>query len=217
MRKKLYLGFVFVLAFIIWTIMVYIVDVQTIGPKESSVGFATINNFVHQNFGVNMTLYHITDWMGIIPIAFMFGFAILGLFQWIKRKKLSLVDKNLFVLGGFYIVVLMVYILFEFVVINRRPVLIEGVLEASYPSSTTMLVMTVMPTTIMQLNSIIKNNKLKNCINILICIFIVFMVTGRLVSGVHWISDIVGGALISIGLVLLYNYFVKVKTKKRCN
>jgi len=214
MRKKLYIGLSFILAFIVWTIAVSFIDVQAIGPRESSVGFATINKFVHQTFGVDMTLYHITDWLGLVPIAFMLGFAILGSVQWIKRKKLSQVDKNLFVLGGFYIVVLLVYILFEFIVINRRPILIEGILEASYPSSTTMLVMTVMPTAIMQLNLRIKNIKFKKCINIIICMFIIFMVVGRLVSGVHWFSDIIGGALISTGLVLLYNYFVKIQIKK---
>lgn len=214
MRKKLYIGLSFVFAFIVWTVAVSFIDIQAIGPRGSNVGFATINKFVHQTLGANMTLYHITDWLGLIPIAFMLGFAILGIAQWIKRKKLSSVDKNLFVLGGFYIFVLLVYILFEFVVINRRPILIEGVLEASYPSSTTMLVMTVMPTAIMQLNSRIKNIKLKRCTNIIICIFIIFMVVGRLVSGVHWFSDIIGGALISAGLVLLYNYFVEIQTKK---
>lgn len=214
MRKKLYIGLSFILAFVVWTLAVSFIDIQAIGPRASSVGFATINKFVHQTFGVNMTLYHITDWLGLIPIVFMLGFALLGLVQWIKRKKLSQVDKNLFVLGGFYILVLLVYILFEFIVINRRPILIDDILEASYPSSTTMLVMTVMPTAIMQLNSRIKNIKLKKCTNIIICMLIIFMVVGRLVSGVHWFSDIIGGALISTGLVLLYNYFVKIQIKK---
>ena len=214
MRKKLYIGLSFILAFVVWTLAVSFIDIQAIGPRASSVGFATINKFVHQTFGVNMTLYHITDWLGLIPIVFMLGFALLGLVQWIKRKKLSQVDKNLFVLGAFYILVLLIYILFEFIVINRRPILIDDILEASYPSSTTMLVMTVMPTAIMQLNSRIKNIKLKKCTNIIICMFIIFMVVGRLVSGVHWFSDIIGGALISTGLVLLYNYFVKIQIKK---
>lgn len=217
MRKKLYIGLSFVIAFIVWTIAVSFIDVQAIGPRESSVGFATINKVVHQTFGVNMTLYHITDWMGLIPIAFMLGFALLGLVQWIRRKKLSQVDKNLFVLGGFYIVVLLVYILFEFIVINRRPILIDSVLEASYPSSTTMLVMCIMPTTIIQFNNRINNNKLKRCIICIICIFIVFMVVGRLVSGVHWFSDIVGGLLISTGLVMLYDYFAKIQFKNIYN
>ena len=211
MKKKLYLAIGFIFAFMLWTISVSFIDVQAIGPKGSNVGFATINNFVHNALGVNMSLYVITDWLGLIPIGCMLAFAVLGIIQWIKRKKLSQVDYSLFVIGGFYIVVLLVYVLFEFVVINRRPVLIEGVLEASYPSSTTVLVMCVMPTAIMQLNSRIKNIKLKKSLTIVISAFIAFMVIGRLVSGVHWFSDIVGGLLISIGLVTLYDYFIKIK------
>ncbi len=213
MKKKLYVALGFLLAFVLWTVLVCSVDVQAIGPRESSVGFATANNFVHQMFGVNMTLYVITDWLGLIPIVFMLGFAVVGLVQWIKRKSLLKVDYSLFVLGGFYFVVLCIYILFEFVVINRRPILIEGYLEASYPSSTTMLVMCVIPTAIMQLNSRIKSSKFKCCTTTLLSLFTIFMVIGRLVSGVHWVSDIIAGGLISVGLVLLYDYFVNLKLK----
>ena len=100
--------------------------------------------------------------------------------------------------------VIAVYVLFEYVVVNRRPVLIDGYLEASYPSSTTMLVMCVMPTAIMQLRSRIKNGMLRRVIVGVITIFIAFMVIGRLVSGVHWVTDIIAGALISAGLVVAY-------------
>ena len=96
------------------------------------------------------------------------------------------------------------YIFFEMFVINYRPILINGNLEASYPSSTTMLVMCVMPTAIMQFNERIKNNGFKKCVNILIVAFIAYMVIGRLVSGVHWFSDIIGGALLSSSLVMIY-------------
>ena len=160
-----------------------------------------------------MTLYVITDWLGLVPIGVAFGFAVLGLVQLIKRKSLFGVDRSILVLGGFYIVVMAIYVLFEMVIINYRPVLIEGYLEASYPSSTTMLVLCVMPTAIMQLNSRIKNQALKRCVAYSIAAFIAFMVIGRLVSGVHWISDIIGGALISAGLVMTYYAIVGSKTE----
>ena len=112
-------------------------------------------------------------------------------------------------LGGFYVAVMAVYVLFEKVVINYRPVLIAGYLEASYPSSTTLLVMCVMPTTIMQLRERIQNGRLKIAASAVLTAFIAFMVTGRLISGVHWLSDIIGGALLSAGLVLLYAAFAK--------
>ena len=210
-KKRLVLGVSLVVAFVLWTILVCFVDVRAIGPEGSSVGFAALNGFVHELTGVNWFLYTITDWLGIVPIAVALGFAILGLVQLIKRKSLWKVDHRILALGVFYIVVMAAYIFFEVVVINYRPTLIDGYLEASYPSSTTMLVMCVMPTAAMQLNVRIKNTVLRRCAVITIVAFNAFMVMGRLVSGVHWITDIIGGALLSAGLVTMYDVFGKCK------
>ena len=196
------------IAFVMWTIAVRFIDVQAIGPQESSVGFATINRFVHNLTGVHMSLYIITDWLSLVPLVFVMGFSTLGLIQWIKRKHLLKVDYNILILGGFYIATMAVYVLFEMLVVNYRPILINGYLEASYPSSTTMLIMCVMPTAIMQFNSRIKNEVFKRWVATAITIFIIFMVIGRLISGVHWFTDIVGGALLSAGLVLMYRAII---------
>lgn len=160
-----------------------------------------------------MTLYTITDWLGLVPVFFALGFAILGLVQWIRRKHICKVDANLLILGGFYLAVIAAYLFFETNVINYRPILINGYLEASYPSSTTILVMCVMPTAVMQLNIRIKNPSLRHCAAFAIIGFIVFMVVGRLISGVHWFSDIIGGALLSTGLVMLYRFFCNLFSK----
>ena len=210
-KKRLALGVSLVVAFVLWTVLVRFVDVQAIGPDGSSVGFATLNRFVHELTDVNWILYTVTDWLGFVPIAVALGFAILGLVQLIKRKSLWKVDYSILALGVFYIVVMAAYIFFEVVVINYRPTLIDGYLEASYPSSTTMLVMCVMPTAAMQLNARIKNTILKRCAIIAIIVFIAFMVIGRLISGVHWITDIIGGTLLSAGLVTVYDAFGKCK------
>lgn len=192
-------------AFVLWTIAICFIDVQAIGPQGSSVGFAALNRFVHDLTGTHMHLYTITDWFGLVPIVFALGFAILGLAQWIRRKSILKVDRSILILGGFYVVVLAAYVFFETHVINYRPVLIEGFLEASYPSSTTMLVMCVMPTAIMQFHTRIKNRLLLSVVSVTMTGFIVFMVIGRLISGVHWFTDILGGALLSAGLVMLYH------------
>lgn len=191
-------------AFILWTLIVRCMDVRAIGPMGSSVGLAGINQFIHELTGVNFTLYTITDWLGLVPVGVCLGFGILGLIQWITRKHIRNVDRSILILGGFYITTIAVYLFFEQVVINFRPVLIEGRLEASYPSSTTMLVTCVMPTAVMQLNSRIKRPLLKRCLSALIIAFIAFMVIGRLLSGVHWATDIIGGGLLSAGLVTMY-------------
>ena len=190
--------------FVVWTVLVRLVDVQPIGPRGSAVGLATLNGRMHALTGVHMGLYTVTDWLGLVPIAVALGFVLLGLVQWIKRKSLLKVDRSIFALGGFYLAVMAVYLLFEVIVINRRPVLIDGYLEASYPSSTTLLVMCVMPTAAMQLQERIKGTVLRRCALGVIAAFIAFMVVGRLVCGVHWLSDIIGGALLSAGLVLMY-------------
>ncbi len=213
-HRSLCVSLFMLVAFVLWTIAVCFIDVRAIGPEGSSVGFATVNAYLHKFTGVHMLLYNITDWLGLVPILVAMGFGLLGLIQWIKRKKLSKVDYSIFVLGGFYIVVITVYVLFEIVTINYRPVLINGFLEVSYPSSTTLLVMCVMPTAIMQFNSRIKNVTIKKCVSLLITVFIIFMVVGRLVSGVHWLTDIVGGTLLSAGLVMMYRYFVTLKKQK---
>ena len=200
-------------AFVVWTAAVQLVDVQPIGPQGSTVGFATVNSWVHNLTGVHMSLYTVTDWLGLVPIAFAIGFALLGLIQWVQSNHLRQVDYSIIVLGGFYLLVMAAYVLFEVVVINYRPVLINGCLEASYPSSTTMLVLCVMPTTLMQLNARIKNQTLKRWVGFGITAFILFMVIGRLLSGVHWFTDIIGGVLLSAGLVMLYYSITSLEIK----
>ena len=200
-------------AFVLWTVAICLIDVKSIGPQNSTVGVATINRLVNNLTGVNISLYNITDWLGLVPFGFVTGFTLLGLIQLLKRKHLRQVDYSILVLGGFYVAVMVVYVFFETVVVNYRPVLIEGALEASYPSSTTMLVMCVMPTAIMQFNARIRNRILKRCVAYAITAFIAFMVIGRLVSGVHWFTDIIGGVLLSAGLVMLYHSICSLEAK----
>lgn len=209
--KSLWICLILLSAFVLWTLLVWFVDVRQIGPRESVVGFASVNGLFHHLTGVHMTLYVITDWLGLVPVAFGFGFAILGLVQWIKRKHIRKVDYSILILGGFYIVVLAAYLFFEEVVINYRPVLINNFLEASYPSSTTLLVLCVMPTAAMELNTRIKRNTLRLCVAWAIKAFTAFMVIGRLLSGVHWLTDIIGGILLSAGVVMLYRFVSKLK------
>ena len=204
---------VFFAAFVLWTLLVSFVDVEAIGPRGSEVGFATVNGAVHRFVGVNMTLYTVTDWLGLVPIGVAFCFGVMGLLQWIKRRHFIRVDFDILTLGGFYLLVIGFYVTFEFVVINRRPVLIEGYLEASYPSSTTVLVMCVMITMEALLRRRIKRKGVRLWASAIIYAFVAFMVIGRLISGVHWLSDIVGGALFSIGAVVLY--FTVNKTSRK--
>ena len=208
-RKKLYAASALIAAFILWTAVVSFIDVQAIGPQGSRVGLSAVNGWFHGLTGVHMALYTVTDWLGLVPVAVVMVFAMLGLIQWIKRKRFFLVDRSILILGGFYVIVMGAYLLFEELVINYRPVLIDGYLESSYPSSTTLLVLCVMPTAMLQLRSRIRIKWLRAAVLAAMAAFMVFMVIGRAVSGVHWLSDIIGGGLLSAGLVLLYRYTVQ--------
>lgn len=207
MKKKLLIATGFLSAFALWTVALLFVDVAAIGPDASEVGFSSLNGFFHNLTGVHMALYVITDWLGLVPLMVAMGFGIFGLTQWIRRRSLFRVDRNILVLGGFYILVMAAFLFFETFVINYRPILIQGFLEASYPSSTTLLSMCVMPTAILQLNERIQNPTLRKILTLAIAAFTAFMVIARMVCGVHWLSDIIGGALLSIGLIYLYKAF----------
>ena len=206
--RKLTIAGILLSMFAAWTAALRLLDVQPIGPEGTSVGFATVNGFVHHLTAVHWDLYVITDLLGLIPLAVCLGFGILGLYQWVTRKRLRMVDRSILILGGFYVVVMAAFAFFEMIVINYRPVLINGNLEASYPSSTTMLVLCVMPTLWMQIRNRTKIVTVKTVSAIIIFGFVAFMVIGRLLSGVHWFTDIVGGGLLSAGLVMMYDCFV---------
>lgn len=203
-RRNIILGSSLLLAFVIWTVLVCIIDVKSVGPEESEVGFSTVNMVFHSLTGVNMSLYVVTDLLGLIPVVFVLGFAVLGFVQLCVRKSFLKVDKDIIALGVYYIAVFFVFLFFEIFIINYRPVLLEGKLEASYPSSTTMLSISVMLSVIIQLKLRLNNFKIRICAVAVISVFTVFMVVGRLISGVHWLSDIIGGVFLSLGLAAIY-------------
>ena len=213
-KKKIIAALSLLTLFVLWTVAVSFVNVRAIGPEGSPVGFAILNSFVHKLTGVHMALYTITDWLGILPLGIMFAFAALGLSQWIRRKSIFKVDRSIIMLGVFYIFVAIVYLLFETIIINYRPVLIEGILEASYPSSTTVLALCIIPTAMMQFNIRISNRAVRYAVLTVLAALASFMVIGRFISGVHWASDIIGGTLLSAGMVVLYDFICSLRIAK---
>ena len=151
-----------------------------------------------------MTIYTVTDWLGLIPLFVCAIFGGIGFVQLVKRRSLFKVDYDIIFLGIYYVIVIFSYLIFEMIPINYRPILINGCMETSYPSSTTLLVLSVMPTLIFQVNRRLENVVVKKTICILVSIFTAFMVIGRLVSGVHWFTDIVGSVMLSAGLFYVY-------------
>ena len=202
--KSLLFGALFFVGFVIWTFLIQIVDVQPAGQNGTDIGFATINCYFHKLTGVHMVIYTITDWLGLVPIFICLCFGVLGLVQLVKRRSLLKVDPDIMLLGAYYVLVIACYLIFEMIPINYRPVLIEGRLEASYPSSTTLLVLAVMPTLIFQVDRRAMNPLVKKVTAVVAIAFSAVMVIGRLISGVHWATDIVASVLLSAGLFMLY-------------
>lgn len=203
-KRVLLIGVGLLAAFVLWTVLIMSVDVQNVGQQGTAVGFAAFNTWFHQITGVHLWLYTVTDWLGLIPIAVCLCFGILGFSQLIRRRSLLKVDPDIILLGIYYMIVIAAYLIFEMIPINYRPVLIDGFLEASYPSSTTLLVLSVMPTLVLQIKRRCQSKAIRATVSVLAAAFAAFMVIGRLISGVHWATDIIGSVLLSIGLFELY-------------
>ena len=214
-KRNLLAGAGLIGAFALWTVLIRWVDVQAVGQNGTKIGFADFNVWFHQLTDVHMTLYTITDWLGLVPIFICLCFGVLGLVQLIKRRSLLSVDPDILLLGIYYVLVIACYLIFEMIPVNYRPVLIEGRLEASYPSSTTLLVLSVMPTLWFQANRRVSNAMIRKAVAVFVVTFSVFMVIGRLVSGVHWATDIIGSVLLSAGLYMLYRSAVLYSDKAK--
>ena len=188
-------------------VLIRFVDVRPIGPEGTSIGLSHLNQSVFDRFGVNMLWYEITDWLGIAAVITAFIFAMAGFVQLIKRRSLLKVDRSILALGGLYIIVIGLYVLFEIMVVNYRPIIMPDSThpEASFPSSHTMLVCVIMGSAVMLLGSYIRGKALYRALQILCVVIIGVTVIGRLISGVHWFTDILGGILISTALLALFS------------
>jgi len=204
-EKRIFLrGMLLLTLFAMWTALIQMVDVRCVGPGGTEIGFAALNVWFHRLTGVHWLIYTVTDWLGLVPVLVCIGFAAAGLIQLIRRKSLLKVDSDIILLGIYYILVIAAYLYFELNPVNYRPVLIEGRLEASYPSSTTLLVLSVMPTLAFQARRRLQSERAASGIAVISRLFSVLMVIGRLVSGVHWLTDIMGSVLLSMGLFCIY-------------
>ena len=213
-KRNFFISTILILLAVVFTIFVKVVDVKPIGVNESSIGVASVNQVIFKTIGVNMIWYHITDWLGLVPIFIAMIYAFIGFIQLIKRKNIFKVDKEIIILGLFYIVVISLYIFFEKFIVNYRPILMNGFLEASYPSSHTLMTICLCGSSII-VNRKLFNNKIAKFVNILSLVVVLITVIGRLLSGVHWFTDIIGGIFIGVALLMtLYSVLDVVKKKK---
>jgi undecaprenyl-diphosphatase len=195
---------------IIFIILLKNIDIKCDNVNNSCIGFATINQFIFNKIGINMIWYTITDWLGIIPILMSMVYALVGFKQLIKRKSIKKVDNEIIILGIFYIIVISIYVLFEKYIINYRPILMNGFLEASFPSSHTLMTICLCGSSII-INNKLFNNNFSKMINIISMLIIFITIIGRFISGVHWVTDIIGGILISSFLLILFYSILNLK------
>lgn len=212
-ERSLILFLSFLALSIIFTLFVKFLDVKSIGPEAGNVGLATINEAFHNTFGYNTLLHKTTEYLGYAGAIFPLFFFGLGVYQLFKRKSLKKVDSCIYIAGAFYVLMIIIYELFEALVINCRPVILDGTLEASYPSSHTFLTICFCLSTIFLNNMAYSKKSWTRPMNICAWILLAIIPLGRLFSGVHWLSDILGGVLIGMALVYLFE-FVLFKVRK---
>ncbi len=219
-KNALILSGLLLLCVIVYTFSVSHVDVSAIpalhadtltaGPESAPVGFSSLNGAVSSAIGFRSGWYLVSKLIGILTYLLAAFFAFLGVLQLIKKRTPAGVDRDLYVLGGFYLLVLLTYVLFEILKVNYRPVILHEGLEASYPSTHTLLGICIFTTSAMQFGKRISGEVLRKCIVIACYVLMVVLVLSRLLSGVHWLTDIIGGILVSSFLVSLYLLGLKI-------
>ncbi len=192
--------------FLALIVVLFTVDVQPAGAGGTDIGLAALNTSFHDMTGLMEGWYSFTDVLGIVALLAVGAFGVLGLVQLVRRKSLLRVDGEILALGGLYAVTLAIYVLFEKFIVNYRPVLEKGAEapEASFPSSHTMLFTVVIGSAALILAKYVQNAKIAKAAAIACWVLAAVAVIGRLLSGMHWLTDIVGGLLVSAALLFCY-------------
>lgn len=213
--KKFANSYIFASLFIFFSLWIRLFDVQPVGPEGSSIGFAGLNVAVHELFGMHLFWYKLTQLLGVAAIAVAAVFAVVGFIQLVQRKSLLKVDKKILMLGVIYILVILLYVLFEKVPFNYRPIVLDPAegLEPSYPSTHTMIILTIFGTAIGVIGDYLKNSKLVLLLKIICLVIMAVTIVGRLICGVHWFTDIAGGVIISLFFINLFKDLTKEPAK----
>lgn len=213
MNKFFKIALIFFAAFCILTAMVLFVDVQPVGPLESKVGLASLNVAVNKLIGNHEVFFYISEMLGYFALMICVFFGCVGAVQLFKGKSLAAVDRKIVCLGVFYIVVIALYAAFTKIPVSFRPVLeADGTLETSFPSSHTILAVCVFITACSQ--SVLDKLEKKQARTTRVLLGIVLpiaMIVSRLLSGIHWFTDIVAGVLLSFALVCVYKGVIESK------
>ena len=207
MKKKIIAAAVLAAVFVLFIILVKTVGVAAIGPNGTEVGFAGLNGAISGAFGYNGFFYKLTQILGYLSIVIALVFAEEGIEQLIRRKSLKAIDGEIIVTGVLYVLTAIVYLFFEIVKVNYRPVIMPGdtAPEASFPSSHTVLACVILVGAAVFCTRYLVNKKLAKIFAIAFCVTAAVTVFGRILAGVHWFTDIIGGLIVSAALIVAYS------------
>ena len=206
-------------AFFGFMAVLWAVDIDFIAPDKSLVGLSSINGFIAKHFPFSNAFYIISEIIGYLALATVGFFGLLGLWQLIKRKSIFKVDSRIYLLAFLYIALAIVYVVFEKIYFNVRPVIMHGetVPEASFPSSHTILAFGVFGSAAVVIGDYIKNATAAKAAGIAFNVLAILAVITRFLSGVHWLSDIAAGILLGCALLCLFIAFIDCDIIKRRN
>lgn len=217
-KKSAYIcGSIFTFLSIVFTVLVKTVDVGVWEKTGKKMGLLSLNAAFHNLTGTSDFWYKLTNKMGIASIVLGLLFLCYGGIILLKRKSFLKVDRFIYALGFLYVVLGGIYVIFEKVIINYRPIILQGETEAeaSFPSSHTLLITTIIITAAITLSRLFKGKRpLQITVWVVALSFTALGVTGRLLSGYHWLTDIIASLLISVALIFFYTAVSKEKDGK---
>ena len=212
MKKKFITAAVCFGLFLLLILLVKVVDVAAVGPEGTKVGLSKLNVAIHALFGEHLGWYKVTNVLGYLAILIALCFAAIGGLQLVYRRSVLKVDKEILLLGALYVVTILFYILFEKVIVNYRPMLMPGGEgpEASFPSSHTVLSCVILGSGLLLVKKYARKDKtVQLVLTVAFAVMLALIVAGRLLSGVHWFTDILGGLLLSAALLNAYEGLLK--------
>ncbi len=207
-RCSMLFSVLFLALFSVLVLLLCTVDVRPAGAFEQSVGLSHLNAAVYAFCGCSAFFYEATELMGLLCFGVILAMALLGFWQWFRRKRLLSVDAEVLSLIPLYLCVAVLYLLFEGVALNCRPDFpydaVEEAMAASFPSSHTLMAICVLGSAAKVVGKQCRSVRRSRIWSGVACALCVMMAAGRLLAGVHWFTDILGSVLLSLSLLFFY-------------
>lgn len=206
--------------FIILIILLKCVDVKTLYDCDS-IGLAGLNKVYYKEY--NKALDILSDVIFYLVIAFNVFLIVLYAINLSKTKSLK-AGYKFYIYFSILLLGIILWLLFDKVIcINTRPNIKDGVVEGSFPSTHVFLTAYIVlssPYLFLKMEKnkgLEKANKLgfEEIITIIFISIALVMTVLRLYSGMHWLTDCVGGLILGFFLFGLFYLFVCIFKNKK--